>query len=389
MKTNMVRRAAAAAVLALILPLPLVVAGAAQAAEAAQPKSSATAAPSTQLPKPTGPYAVGRQILHLTDTARTDPWVPAAGARQLMVSMYYPARPGTGGPAPYMTDAAEKAMITFKAPGYPVDPLPQVGTWSHTDARPVGGKYPLVLLSPGFTMPRTEISGLAEDLASRGYVVALVDHTYENSGTTFPDGQTLTCAICDAPPPGGPAVIEQSRAKDMSFVLDELTGPGKRAWGYAHLIDAKRIGMAGHSIGGAATVSTMAADQRVRAGVNLDGTMFDPVPAAGLGGRPFLLMGHPSDLGEDPSWTDGWAHLDGWKRWITFAGSNHSSFTDVPRLAEVLGVPNPPGTTLSTARGEQLTRTYVGAFFDEQLKGEAEPVLDGPSAADPEVSFHS
>ncbi|MER5639516.1 alpha/beta hydrolase [Kitasatospora sp. NPDC002227] len=382
---NTMRRTAAAALLALVLPLPLVAAGAAQAAPAAK----AAAAPrSTELPKPTGPHAVGRQILHLTDQQRTDPWVPAAGARQLMVSMYYPARPGTGGPAPYMTDEAERDMIQLKAPGYPADPLPLVRTWSHTDARPEPGKYPLVLLSPGFTMPRTELTGLAEDLASRGYVVALVDHTYENSGTTFPDGRTLACAICDAPPPGGPAVIEQGRAKDMSFVLDQLTGPGRRAWGYAHLIDPKQIGMAGHSIGGAAAVSTMAADQRVRAGVNLDGTMFDPVPATGLGGRPFMLVGHPAQGGEDPSWTDGWAHLDGWKRWVTFAGSNHSSFTDVPQLAEVLGVPNPPGTTLTPARSAQVTRIYVGAFFDEHLKGRPEPVLDGPSAAEPEVSFH-
>ncbi len=382
-----IRRTAAAVVLALVLPLPLVAAGAAQAAPAT--KAAAQSAPSAQLPRPTGPHAVGRQILHLTDTDRTDPWVPAAGARQLMVSMYYPARPGTGGPAPYMTDTAEIDMIKLKAPGFPTDPLLQIGTWSHTDARPEGGKYPLVLLSPGFTMPRTELTGLAEDLASRGYVVALVDHTYENSGTTFPDGQTLTCAICDTPPPGGPAVIEQSRAKDMSFVLDELTGPGKRAWKYAHLIDAKRVGMAGHSIGGAAAISTMAADQRVRAGVNLDGTMFDPVPAAGLGGRPFLMVAHDMGGQEDPSWTDGWAHLDGWKRWITLAGSNHGTFTDVPLLADALGVPTPPGTTMTAARGAQLTRLYVGAFFDLQLKGIPEPLLDGPSAAQPEVSFHS
>jgi hypothetical protein len=43
------------------------------------------------IPHPTGQYDVGRDTLHLVDGKRRDPWVPAAGARELMVSMYYPA----------------------------------------------------------------------------------------------------------------------------------------------------------------------------------------------------------------------------------------------------------------------------------------------------------
>ncbi|WP_433244723.1 hypothetical protein ACQPYK_42125 [Streptosporangium sp. CA-135522] len=64
--------------------------------------STAPPAPGAQLklPRPTGPHAVGRDTLHLVDKHRPDPWVPEAGARQLMVSMYYPARSETGGPAP-------------------------------------------------------------------------------------------------------------------------------------------------------------------------------------------------------------------------------------------------------------------------------------------------
>ncbi len=81
-------------------------------------------------------------------------------------------------------------------------------------------------------------------------------------------------------------------------------------------------------------------------------------------------------------------NLDGWKRWLIVAGSNHASFTDVPVLSEAPGIPEPPGTTLSAQRSVQLTRTYVRAFFDLHLRGIPEPVLDGPSAANPEVSLH-
>ncbi len=395
MTRTQIRRTAAAAavVLALVLPLPVAAAG---PALAAPPSGHSTAAPASasdpygvhvELPRPTGPHTVGLQILHLVDRNRPDPWVPSAGPRQLMVSMYYPAQPGTGSPAAYMTRAAAEDMLQLKLPGttIPAEAVSDTRTWAYSGARPERGKYPLVLLSPGFTMPRTELTSLAEDLASRGYVVALVDHTYENSGTTFPDGQTLTCAICDKPPAGGPGAVAESRAKDMSFVIDELTSGRHASW--RRMIDVRRIGMAGHSLGGDAAVTTMAADKRVRAGVNLDGTMFAPVPATGLGGRPFMLIGHDTGSAVDPTWASGWANLDGWKRWLTVSGSNHGSFTDVPVLSEQLGIPEPPGTTISAQRAVQITRTYVGAFFDLQLKGIPEPVLDGPTAANPEVGF--
>ncbi|NUR01130.1 MAG: alpha/beta hydrolase, partial [Streptomyces sp.] len=187
------RRTATAVVLALVLPLPVVAAASAPAAATSVHRALAAsdgAVSPAELPAPTGPYAVGRDILHLVDEHRQDPWVPSAGQRQLMVSVYYPALPGTGGPAPYMTTEAARLMLQMKIPGTTIPPeaVSETRTWSHTGAIPRHGRYPLIMLSPGFTMPRTEITSLAEDLASRGYVVALVDHTYENSGTTFPDG---------------------------------------------------------------------------------------------------------------------------------------------------------------------------------------------------------
>lgn len=390
-----IRRTVAAAT--LLLALPLSVAAAAPALAAPTPTPAAAAATPVpagvhaELPRPTGPFAVGREILHLVDQDRPDPWVPSAGPRQLMLSMYYPAKAGTGGPAPYMTPEAARLMLDGKIPGntIPTAAVADTRTWAKSAARPAHGRFPLVVLSPGFTMPRTELTSLAEDLASRGYVVALVDHTYENTGTTFPDGRTLTCAICGRMPEGGPEAVPASRAKDVSFVIDQLTAHPHPAWRYSRMIDDDRIGMAGHSLGGAAAVPALLTDDRILAGVNLDGTMDIKVPATGLDGKPFMMIGHPLDGEEDPSWTESWPHLDGWKRWLTVAGANHSSFTDVPVLAEKLGIPSPPGTTVSAKRGVELTRSYVAAFFDLHLKGIDQPILDGPTADHPEVSFES
>ncbi|RAG80482.1 alpha/beta hydrolase [Streptacidiphilus pinicola] len=383
---------AAAAVLALSLALPITVGGVAAAAPrsstAAADPSSGVAGAQLALPRPTGPHAVGADVVQLVDADRLDPWVPAAGPRRLMVSIYYPARPGTGTPAPYMTTDEARLLLQLKAPGVPLPPERLAGTrtWAFADAAPAGGRFPLVLLSPGFTMPRQTLTGLAVELASHGYVVALVNHTYEDSGTVFPDGQIRSCVVCQNIP-GGFAALEESRAADLSFVLDQLTAHPSH-WRYAKMIDHGRIGIAGHSAGGASAATTMAADARVRAGVDLDG-QFDVQPAAGgVGSRPFLLMGSETHTpsGPDPSWGHAWTDLTGWKRWLTITGAAHVSFTDLADLAAQAGYPL-PGILIAAPRAEQLTREYVTAFFDRQLKERPEPLLDGPSSDNPEVRF--
>ncbi|MEV0193845.1 alpha/beta hydrolase [Kitasatospora purpeofusca] len=348
-----------------------------------------------ELPSPTGHFAVGRDTLHLADHSRKDPWVPTED-RKLMLSMYYPAVDRTGTPAPYLAVPEAKALLTdrgqladFTTP----ERVAATRTHSRTDALPriAPQRYPLVVLSPGFTMPRATLTGLAEDLASRGYVVAAVDHAYESDGSLFPGNRLLGCKACEQVFPTGELNrVSDGRARDLSFVLDRITGPHP-AWRYSWLIDARKIGLAGHSIGGNAASATMAADPRVDAGVNLDGTFFTPVPEGGLGGRPFLMVSGdatllPPDF-EDPSWDQAWQRLNGWKRWLTVTGLGHPGFTDWPVLGDGSGYSHPE-TPLSGARSEQIVRSYVGAFFDLQLRGIPSPKLDGPSAADPEVVFH-
>lgn len=352
--------------------------------------SAATPPPAVHLslPHPTGPDAVGVDTLHLVDTGRPDPWVPASGDRQLMVSMYYPAVAATGTPAPYTSTAEAQALLTFAELDGAISAttFADTTTWANTGAIARHGRYPLIVLSPGFSVPRTELTGLATDLASRGYVVADIDHAYESQATAFPAG-ILPCVACDDLNAGTIThdAIAESRAEDVSFVLAELTGRHP-VWSHAGMIDTRRIGMAGHSIGGDATATTMAADRRVLAGASLDGPFYPLVPAAGLNHRPFLMLGDADAEapGVDPTWDASWPRLDGWKQWLTVDGADHYSFTDLDYLVDqagALAIPGADGT-------ESLTRAYVGAFFDQHLKGIPQPLLRGPSKAYPEVTFN-
>ncbi|MFF3494379.1 alpha/beta hydrolase family protein [Streptomyces sp. NPDC002795] len=390
------RRATMATLLTLTLSAPLL--GATPAG--ATPAVSVDAAPivaqapyssGLELPSPTGPHPVGRRTLHLVDRHRTDPWVPAAGHRELMVTVSYPARAARGTRATYMTDDEARLLLEERGLGGVVPPetVADARTHAYVGARPARGRFPMVLLDPGFSMPRTTLTSIADDLASRGYVVASVDHAYESVGTAFPGGRTLTCVACArADTVEERAAVVGGRVKDMSFVISELTN-GRQAGELSHVIDRSRIGIGGHSIGGATAAATMAADRRVRAGVDLDGDFFLHPAAAGLGGRPFMMLGAEST--HSPSsgttdWPEAWSHLNGWKRWLTVAGAEHFSFTDLPYLAGQLGLSD-PAVPLSGERGWRITRDYVSAFFDLHLRGIPQPLLDGPGATHPEVAF--
>lgn len=342
----------------------------------------ASAATGLSLPTPTGRQPVGTTSLYLKDTSRPDPWVSSVPYRELMVSVFYPTASARGDRARYMTPAESAALLADS--GLDVDPdvLSTVRTNSVANARPAGRRLPLVVLSPGYTKPRATLTALAEDLASHGYVVAVVGHTYENSGTSFPDGRFVGCASCEVPhDPAFWEKLELGRAADVSFVLDQLT---RGRW--AGVVDPSKIGMAGHSVGGASTIPAMVGDDRILAGMNIDGTTNYDIPDPGLD-RPFMFMSHQDAptmcTAGDPSWERDWARMTGWKRWVEVAGTQHASFTDIGLFADQWGVDI--GATTTATRTQAITRAYVNAFFDQHLRGRSSPLLAQPGY--PEISF--
>jgi hypothetical protein len=354
----------------------------------------AAAATTPHLPRPTGPQPVGVTSLSLVDTSRPDPWVPAVPYRELMVSVFYPAASAHGPTKQYMTpQESELNLAREDIPGLPLDVFSTVRTNAVVDARAAAQRphsLPLVVLSPGWTQPRATLTTWAEDLASHGYVVAAIDHTYENRATTFPDGHVTECAACafdDDEATFWPK-FARVRTADTSFVLDELTGPHPK-WRGSALIDPARIGMTGHSAGGAVTTQAMLADPRIRAGADIDGSVHVPIPETGLS-RPFLFVGRtesytPGVPNPYDDWETDWTHLTGWKRWLMVAGMAHSSFTDLGVLADQFGVDL--GASTDGERAVAVTRAYVRAFFDQHLRCRPQPLLAAPSPAYPEVTF--
>jgi len=330
-------------------------------------------------------------------------------ARELMVSLWYPAAPTDGRPAQYMTPAESELQLTSRGiAGVPSDALSTVRANAVSGATPSGRErsLPLIVLSPGFTSPRSTLTALAEDLASHGYVAAGIDHTYESHATAFPDGRVTTCLARQARQRGGEfwEKMATGRAADVSFVLSELTG-AHPAWEGAGLIDPSRMAMAGHSAGGAAAIAALLADSRILAGIDMDGATHAWIPDDGLA-RPFLFLGKQSNYtpgsggavtpgtrewklrrGAVITWERDWELLTGWKRWLVVAGAVHASFTDLGLLADQFGIDI--GAGIPGARSLDITRAYVLAFFDQHLRGRPQALLDQPSPHYREVTFCS
>ncbi|MER7127352.1 alpha/beta hydrolase family protein [Streptosporangium saharense] len=391
------RRALLGAALASV---PMVTGTFAQARTTADRLATPTPAPPPApfrltLPAPTGPRPLGAVSSHLVDRTRAEPWKASRPARELMIQIWYPARATHGHPpVPWMSPGG--VTVFEREQRIPPGVLALPTTHAHLAAPVDPGRRgrPVVLYSPGLRSDRSLGTVLVEDLVSHGYLVVAVDHTYDADQVEFPDGRVETFAITGAVDDALIAKALAVRTADIRFVLDHLTALNAGRGALAGAFDLSRVGMFGHSLGGATAAAAIRADRRLRAGVNLDGSLLAPVTAGT--GRPFLLFGgDPGSGAEDPSWDRFWESQRGWRRELALTGSTHTSFTDLetllPQAAPVLGLT--PGQvtqaigTLAPHRAIQAQRAYLRAFFDLHLRHLDTPLLRGPSSRYPEVRF--
>jgi predicted dienelactone hydrolase len=382
-----------------------------------------------RLPAPTGPYPVGTTSLHLVDRSRPDPWRPAE-RRELMVGVFYPAAGVSGRPvAPQMAAGEAAGFDTFTGPAnYGVDPgtvdWAATRTHAHVDAPARPGSRPVLLYSAGVADPRSWNTALVEQLASAGYVVVTIDHTYEVAAVEFPGHRVATTVLPerlaeaerDGTLVGLQKQVVAARVADTRFVLDALgdlragripdAEHRRPPRNLAGALDLHRVGMFGASAGGFTAAQAMDEDRRIRAGADLDGTLgfgddpahLEPSPVAEHGlDRPFLLMGSAGPGGSDhrteSSWRSFWAHGSGWRADLTLAGSRHGSYTDAEAILPQLRGRIPDAAigdavgTVDPARAITAERAYVTSFFDRWLRGADDGLLAGPSPRYPEITF--
>jgi len=353
------------------------------------------------------------------DKSRIEPLDPNLGPRRIMIDVWYPAEPGAAKlptTAAYLDVKAIESVIgpegLRKQLGSAYDVVRAGSVTTHATVRaPFADSLrssPLLIFSPGGGMIRELYTAQLEDLASHGYVVAAITHTYDGFLTIFPDGSSVAYDNKRWPrPPSveGEANLNQMEwhADDIRFVLDWLSHAPSDA-PFAGRLDLARIGAFGHSFGGIAAAHACQKDQRIKACLNEDGAVanqpyFLDVRGWGMD-QPFMLIERASRT-EPPSEQelaamkltrervneirkrldsrrDGALRATGKRTYrvvLQRNGTSHMDFSDLT----VLGA----GIPVEQEKGERVlvvVRSYTRAFFDRCLRGAKSSYLETKSS---------
>ncbi|MCI0536532.1 MAG: hypothetical protein L0Z50_15035 [Verrucomicrobiales bacterium] len=317
----------------------------------------------TFFPKPTGPFAVGAIDRVMIDPARTNLYRYTPKTNAFMVTFWYPAHSKAGALPSPLWDKRVAADANFYS-DFGID-----RNWAQIFSvavphRVVGlplattpGRYPVLLYSNGLPGHRKALSQQCEELASHGYIVAVVDHS-DCWGTEFPDGRYLI---------GNHSGDIPSRLKDMTFLLDELTRMDQRDPLFAGRLDLERIGGLGQSYGGT-VVETCRTDARMKCAAIWDAMNLQNFSTAGLQKPLLVTLGEFNFFYTEDLWLFNKATNNA--VFLQIKGATHGSNWDSAWTAYA-----PAGRTQALA-----INACFRWFFDKYLKGE-----DSPFPTNPEI----
>lgn len=346
-----------------------------------------------------GDHTIGVRTMQFTDPGRPDVLNTTAGGdttrydRTLTVEIWYPAALADG-QAPggeYRTSTRNRAIMATL-----------VGS-AVRDAGPLAtdSPFPLVIISHGYPGNRYLLSHLGEHLASRGYVVASIDHLE----STYLDQQPISSTL-------------YHRAPDQRFVLAQLARLGDDPASFLYrLVDAGRTAIVGYSMGGYGLLNNLGAPYNPAAvglpiappnGLLAEHTELNPAYRAGLDARiragvaiaPWGMnngVWRPEDLlgitlptlyvSGSVDVTAGYengtralfeAARNSDRYLLTFENAGHSAGAPIPVPLELLtsgdttGISHYIDPVWDTLRMNNIMDHFISAFLDLQLKGQQE-----------------
>jgi predicted dienelactone hydrolase len=363
----------------------------------------------TKLPPTTGEFVVGRTTRVWRDAQQTALLAQTPDApRELVAWIWFPARAESASaprgdyfPFAWRTAVEQKRgklisnLLTRDLSKVQVNSAREAAV-SNT-AQP----FPVVFIRPGAAALTLEYSALAEDLASHGYVVVGFDAPYRSAVVVFPDGRVIQRdARNDVDMVSG--VEQRARAQrlvtawsaDVEFAIDQLehmrADVGDSLFG---AMDLRRVGIVGHSLGGAVAAHFCSVDSRCKAGIDIDGDLQGSV--GGIG-RPFMFI-----IGDHEAVRPAGGHViaeidavfSGLPRTarnlIRMNGANHFSFSDDGALLKIQVVRHVlewVGIAELTGRRQIAATAYcVRTFFDAHLSGPDSHQVTIDSSAWPEL----
>jgi predicted dienelactone hydrolase len=213
-----------------------------------------------------GPFDIGVKTLQFSNPKQWDLLNAKPGQdmptydRPLTTEVWYPGQADAAAPHP-------GAYKVFFRDGK--TPITLYGK-ALRDAKPhhAKGAYPLVIMSHGYPGNRFLMSPIAENLASKGYVVVSIDHT----DSTYSDQGAFASTL-------------RNRPLDVSWVIDEMVKANRNGTSpFKDMIDENRIALIGYSMGGYGVIN------KLGGGLSDKASQFPNVPKDSLN---LLLNAHP------------------------------------------------------------------------------------------------
>ncbi len=348
-----------------------------------------------------GPHAIGVRTIRVTDQNRPDILSTKEGepiaryARSLTLEIWYPAKlaPGQAQRGDYPGVITRDPSVVVTLHGRAVREAPP---------QPVEGGFPLVIISHGYPGDRYLLSHLAENLASKGFVVASVDH----KDSTYDDQKAFASTLYHRP-------------FDQLFVLGEMDRLGRQDSGtfLSGLVDASRTGVVGYSMGGYGVVNLIGGgyskanetlalappnrllgdrgasnpayrqsmDPRIKAAIaiapwGMEQGFWDAEGLAGIKTPVLFVAGSADDVSGYEKGTRAiyQAAVNADRYLLTFIGANHNAGAPIPAPEEThvaqdgraAGFGHYADPVWDTVRMNNILDHFATAFFGLRLSGE-------------------
>lgn len=303
--------------------------------------------------KETGEYSYDYYVMELTDTSRLEDFKNDGSYRKLSVLVYYP-----------------------------------IGEITNNSC-------PLVVFSHGGISTKTSNISLFKELASHGYFVISIDHTYHSLLTVI-DGKRIyidSSYMKELNNENSHLDIQNSfncfqkwmklRTDDINFVIDTFIQKSLEENSDLYsLIDHENIGLAGHSLGGSAVLGVARQREDINAVIALESPYMNDI--IGVDGNEFIWNSNPfscaimniySDSGyplieSDNKYVQNKIYLNDYENVENYyiEGSNHFSITDLVRKSPILCAVLGGGYNKSGYQTLEYINQKSLAFFNKHLR---------------------
>lgn len=355
--------------------------------------------PVFELPEPTGAYNVGTRDVQFDMNQPETITADENDQRKVMIKVWYPTNDSNGTADLYADHGGRNGFAQkYGLPGSSMSYLDKIDTHVLKDAEITNEIFPVLIFSHGYNSKANGYYSMLSELASHGFVIFALNHTYESTGTTFSDGSEVyfnydyahkiesgtwetISPILEYFHDGTsfrdrhPAVkkilseyfvadIVNRWAEDIVAVSNELDNWNKDGF-FQGRLDLSNIGVFGHSRGGGAAGHSLLLESSIKAGVNVDGVQWGKIVDSTFQ-KPFLFLS--ADWPAEHEDLNSHAYINKGKKFYKglLKESAHSNFMDIPFMIPVTTISQ--AGTIDPSLAMEATNALLLAFFNQELK---------------------